>query len=84
MSRWLPRQPRLQLDRRTYRQLCQKILERDGWRCQYCGLPANLQVHHITSRGQEGDDREENLVTLCVNCHQDLHLRRLRTGVELL
>jgi predicted HNH restriction endonuclease len=37
----------------------------------------DLQVHHIQSRGSLGDDTDENLITLCVRCHQRLHLQRL-------
>jgi hypothetical protein len=27
----------IRLDPEGYRQLCQQVLERDGWHCQYCG-----------------------------------------------
>jgi 5-methylcytosine-specific restriction endonuclease McrA len=69
------RRPRLKLDAEAYKQLHRKILERDGWRCQHCGLRINLQVHHLQSRSLLGDDAEENLITLCAECHQELHLR---------
>ena len=69
--------PRLRLESEAYRQLCLEVLKRDGWRCQKCGRIEDLQVHHIQSRGLLGDDADENLITLCVRCHQELHLRRL-------
>jgi hypothetical protein len=31
------RRPRLKLDASLYKELHRRILERDGWRCQYCG-----------------------------------------------
>jgi hypothetical protein len=30
-----------------YKLLCQRVLERDGWRCKYCGSSIDLQVHHL-------------------------------------
>lgn len=72
---YLPRRrPRLRLDLVSYNQLRQQVLERDGWRCQRCGRLNELQVHHINPRARLGDDAEQNLITLCVHCHQDVHL----------
>lgn len=50
-----------------------QVLERDGWRCQTCGSMHRLQVHHLKFRSQSGDDSEENLITLCAECHAQLH-----------
>jgi len=68
-----PKQPRLRLDADAYQQLCRKILERDGWRCQGCGAMHQLQVHHKEFRSHSGDDSEENLITLCDDCHRLVH-----------
>ena len=73
MTRLLPRRPRLRLDADSYRQLRHQVVERDGWRCQCCGQPTNLQVHHLNPRSRLGDDAESNLITLCAKCHQELH-----------
>jgi 5-methylcytosine-specific restriction endonuclease McrA len=67
------KRPRLKLSSTSYRKLWRQVLKRDGWRCQNCGSLAELQVHHINSRGRLGDDAETNLVTLCANCHQEVH-----------
>ena len=64
---------RIRLDPAPYRQLRQQVLERDGWRCQYCGRLEQLEVHHIRSRAQLGADSELNLITLCADCHTKLH-----------
>ena len=64
----------LRLNRPPYTELHQRVLKRDGWRCQSCGCLRNLQVHHIQSRGRLGDDTEENLITLCASCHERIHL----------
>ena len=69
------RRPRLRLDAPLYKELHRRILERDGWRCQYCGCMSALQVHHIQSRSLLGDDTEENLITLCALFHKKMHPR---------
>ena len=70
-----PKQPRIQLDPEAYENLCQQVLRRDGWCCQNCGGQSNLHVHHIQLRSQLGDDTEENLITLCSECHHQIHSR---------
>ncbi len=67
------KRPRMRLDPDAYEGLFQQVLRRDGCRCQSCGTRTNLQVHHIQLRSQSGDDAEQNLITLCVNCHESLH-----------
>ena len=63
---------------------------RDGLRCRHCGMTNDdhlaqtgyqLHVHHISplvSSIQIEDymyqNREDNLITLCVNCHTNAHL----------
>jgi predicted HNH restriction endonuclease len=60
----------------------QKVLERDSFECQDCGMDnedhkneygCELHIHHITPR-KEFNDYEEanklnNLITYCVSCH---------------
>ncbi len=76
MNTYRTKCPRVRLDPKSYRQLCQHVLERDKWRCQQCGRLAELQVHHIKLRSQLGNDAECNLITLCARCHQEVHLRK--------
>ena len=69
-----PRKVQLdKLDPKAYLQLCRQVLQRDGWRCQHCGGRTNLHVHHIQLRSQLGDDAKENLMTLCSDCHDQIH-----------
>lgn len=50
------------------------ILNRDGYTCQICGKKHNrLEVHHIIFRGRGGTDDENNLITLCEDCHTGVH-----------
>jgi 5-methylcytosine-specific restriction endonuclease McrA len=70
--------PRLRLDSTNYRELYRQVLERDGWRCQVCGSMQNLQVHHLKFRSRSGGDIEQNLITLCAECHEKVH-RKVKT-----
>ena len=65
--------PRLRLDANSYLKLHRRVLERDGWRCQTCGSMQHLQVHHLKFRSQSGGDEEQNLITLCAECHELVH-----------
>jgi len=68
--------PRIRLDANSYRELHRQVLERDGWRCQTCGSLQHLQVHHLKFRSHSGSDVEQNLITLCADCHARTHQPR--------
>ena len=68
-----PKPTSLRLDPPSYESLRQQVLRRDSWRCQSCGTMSNLEVHHKQFRSHEGDDSEENLITLCAPCHHEIH-----------
>lgn len=54
-----------------------KILDRDKRTCQDCrrepGQGVCLQIHHLLPVHQGGDNSDENLVTLCSQCHGGRH-----------
>jgi len=68
-------QGHLRLTPEHYHEPQNKILERDGWKCQRCGRRDQLHIHHLIPRSQTGPDCEENLIVLCCHCHRSLHLR---------
>ncbi len=76
------RSSRLSLDEKSYRDLHRRILERDGWRCQTCGSMQHLQVHHLELRSHSGADDEENLITLCAECHAWTHRKADRSTLR--
>ena len=50
------------------------ILRRDNYTCQCCGKKnCRLEVHHIKFKSDGGTDDEENLITLCEDCHKGVH-----------
>jgi 5-methylcytosine-specific restriction endonuclease McrA len=69
MNRAFPKQGRKRLASEPYRSLRQEILRRNGWRCKRCGGRCDLQIHHVELRSHLGNDGEQNLITLCENCH---------------
>jgi len=75
MSQIRPKRPRLRLEPEAYQRLLQEVLARDNWRCQHCGARHSLQVHHQAFRSRSGDDAEQNLITLCQECHARAHMR---------
>jgi 5-methylcytosine-specific restriction endonuclease McrA len=73
MERLRQKRPRLVLKPEEYDELGNRVLDRDGWKCQCCGSSMNLQVHHLVRRSQLGSDVLENLMTLCADCHHRQH-----------
>lgn len=47
-----------------------KVYMRDGGKCVVCGKPGLPNAHYIR-RSQGGLGIEENVVTLCPECHHD-------------
>lgn len=81
---------RLVLPKKEYKKLCDRVHQRDGWRCKvpWCKAREQLNAHHITFRSQGGDDASYNMITMCKRCHQALHdryiiIRPLRDGQEI-
>ena len=65
--------PRRRLHSESYKKLCREVLQRDVWKCQFCCSFEDLQIHHQKFRSHGGDDSEQNLITLCANCHSRVH-----------
>lgn len=50
------------------------VLHRDNYTCQCCGKKnCQLQTHHIIFRSRGGTDDENNMITLCKECHKGVH-----------
>lgn len=76
-----PKTPKLKYDRYRYLQYIQSpewrkksllVKQKANFRCKSCNSSTNLQTHHITYKNLY-NEKEDQLVCLCANCHQDLH-----------
>lgn len=55
----------------TWQRLRSKRLAIDEYRCQRCGTPYGLQVHHLAYPAELGtEDPYMDLITLCGPCHE--------------
>lgn len=49
-----------------------EILNRDDFRCRFCCDNENtLHVHHLSYHGNPWDTPNDQLITLCEDCHED-------------
>ena len=55
-----------------WRSIRARALKRDSRRCQTCRRTRRLEVHHLTYE-RLGEERLEDLVTLCQRCHSTAH-----------
>jgi hypothetical protein len=47
------------------------VMQRDGFRCAYCGdQKSTLNVHHLKYGRDPWDTVPDHLVTLCEGCHE--------------
>lgn len=49
-----------------------EILDRDNNKCQNCCERENLEVHHIIPVSDGGTNDDQNLCTLCSDCHKKI------------
>jgi len=49
----------------------EKCLQEKGEKCSECGATEDIEVHHID--GDRWNNRLENLIPLCHDCHQAVH-----------
>ena len=66
----------------------QNLLERDDYRCQYCGksfAPKELNMDHVLPKDRGGGTSWENVVTSCIRCNSKKSNRLPReAGMRLL
>ena len=49
------------------------VLKRDNHRCSLCASQHSLHIHHIEYRSEGGPHTSDNLITLCLKCHDLIH-----------
>lgn len=68
---------RLKLPPAEYNKLVGQVHKRDNHKCRCCKGRKLISAHHILFRSHGGDDTLENLISLCVDCHNAVHQREL-------
>lgn len=59
--------------------LSNQTKKRDNWECQRCNAQGGpygnsiLHAHHIVPKAEGGEDKIENLITVCHDCHESIH-----------
>jgi hypothetical protein len=61
------------------------VLRRDNYKCVECDWshddwnpsdPRHLELHHKKEHAKGGENTEENLITVCTICHDDIHRKK--------
>ena len=82
-ERCLEKPHREKLEGDAYKELIQKVFQRDRWTCRnpFCQSMKNLTPHHLKKRSQLGCDEMGNIITLCVQCHDAVEQHKLEIEV---
>jgi hypothetical protein len=56
-----------------FRAVCNKVFERSGGICEWCGFRRATEPHHVQYCKWGEFDTELNLLHVCHKCHCDLH-----------
>lgn len=68
-----PKQKTTRLRGSRLKRLYEQVQLRDEYLCQICHTWTEAPPHHIKSRGSGGSDTEDNLILLCMGCHDGVH-----------
>jgi nitrate/TMAO reductase-like tetraheme cytochrome c subunit len=68
----------------AYRRWRNDTLETDNHKCTYCGSPEKLEAHHLDlfSKNRAARFSPDNGVTLCYDCHKDVHSFDLTPDIQ--
>lgn len=62
-----------------------RVLRRDKYKCTKCAWdktlwdksdPRHLELHHVKEHAKGGENTEDNLITLCTVCHDEIHKKK--------
>ena len=55
-----------------------EIMERDEWKCRFCGDKlTTLNVHHLKYKDKPWNAPNEELITVCEDCHEIIEILKL-------
>lgn len=61
-----------------WKNIREQVYERDGYKCRICNSSKDICVHHRTYEFV-GNEKLEELITLCKNCHYSFHKNNILT-----
>jgi hypothetical protein len=73
-SCWHSKKSKICLEKKEYNRF--RILQRDGFKCKICGAcppEVTLHIDHWFPKARGGEDKYENLITLCCKCNLSKH-----------
>ena len=50
-----------------------RIIKNRGNKCQNCGYPGYVELHHIEKVVDGGNNNDDNVLLLCEKCHAEVH-----------
>ncbi len=62
----------------------QRVYERDGHECWYCGATEGLTLDHMTPQSRGGTDCVDNLLTCCSSCNSAKRSKTFAEYIEFL
>ena len=68
-----PKTKQIRLKGKKYKKLQYAVLRRDDFTCQKCGCYTVSAPHHIKKTSQGGSDIMENMIAICLKCHEKEH-----------
>lgn len=75
-----PKASKIRLKGVQQKKLHEKVWQRDDCCCAICGqfIEAGVKAHHEPPKSKGGQDIEENLITLCNECHHQRHFGEVK------
>lgn len=67
-----------------WQKVAEQVRKRDAYTCQLCGAVGSVYVHHkqeLTKQNVNDPSialNPDNLMTLCRNCHEQIHNRQIK------
>lgn len=50
-----------------------RLIKSRGHKCEKCGFPGYIELHHILEVSKGGKNNDDNLILLCEKCHAEAH-----------
>ena len=62
----------------VWQNIRREVFKRDGYKCVMCGASHPLNVHHVRYPTRWGEEKLEDLITVCDSCHAKIHSKEIK------